>query len=289
MYTPRRSNRIKTMINNLSTTNSPIIKAATASSTRIEALGLKGSQNKRAEDTNLKHISPSAVASRLSQTTPTESMGADSEKNIELDNSTYVMPQDMTTHGVDEPQHEPSASTTPSERQSGDRQLPPPLSNFEEERSRGHAERPKGPKNVSKNIFVYEKHRDDFLQQSKDMLKADSLPTMIPSTIGGGHDGGDATRYFYNHKGQRIDILGNILNMPKPKIQAQNVPAKASEAAASASPSSPTSSAEADQRPSSPVFRPSNQAEVSPIFPETKGDLPVKQEASTALTDQFRA
>jgi hypothetical protein len=97
--------------------------------------------------------------------------------------------------------------------------------------------------------------------------------------LGGGHDEGDATRYFYNHKGQRIDFLGNILDMPKPKIQAQNEPAKASEAAASASPSDLTSSAAADQRPSSPVFRPSNQAEVSSIFYETKGELFIKQVA----------
>jgi hypothetical protein len=131
------------------------------------------------------------------------------------------------------------------------------------------------------NISVYEKHRDNFLQQSKDLLKADSLPTMIPSTIGGGHDEGDAIRYFYNHKGQRIDFLGNILDMPKPKIQARNEPARASAAAASASPSNFTSSAEADQRSSSPVFRPSNQAEASLILPETKGKLSTKQEAST--------
>ena len=108
------------MINNLSTTNPLIIKAAIASSMKIEALGLKESQNKRAEDKNLKHISPSAVASRLSQTTPTASIGAERKSNTELHNLTYVEAQDITNHGVGKSQHKPRASTTSSERQNGD-------------------------------------------------------------------------------------------------------------------------------------------------------------------------
>ena len=108
----------------------------------------------RAGNKNLTHISPPAVASRLRQTTPTSSVGAESKSNTELHNSTYVETQDITNHGVGESQHEPNASTTPSERHNGDRQLPPPLSDFEEESSRSHVERPKSRKIFRKYFHV---------------------------------------------------------------------------------------------------------------------------------------
>ena len=115
-------------------------------------------------------------------------------------------------------------------------------------------------------MFVHEKHSDDFLQQSQDMLKTGSLLTMISSTIWGDHDEGYSTKYFYNHRGQRINFLGNILEMFQPKIQTGNCQVKTSVAAAAASLSGFASIVEADQHPSLPVFKPSNQMEVSSIF-----------------------
>ena len=75
--------------------------------------------------------------------------------------------------------------------------------------------------------------------------------------------------------------------MSQPKIQAGNSQVKTSAAAATASPGSFALGVESDQQPSSPVFRPSNQMEVSPIFHGTKGELSIEREESTAPPTNF--
>ena len=159
--TPCRSNRIKSMINQFSTSNSPILKAAIACSTRGEERSIvtTSTRTKKGEATEPRaDISPPAKAPHgTSMDNSTLHLKNNIHAGANKDNSLTTVSRDIMGASAERTEYESDAHTTPIDNKDGSRPLPQTHPNFELTNSKTHAVRAEAANNVSKNIFVFKK------------------------------------------------------------------------------------------------------------------------------------
>ena len=164
--TPRRSNRIKRMINQFSTPKSPIQQAAEACSTRGDERSVEttNTRTKKGEATKPRaDISPPAKAPHgTSMDNSTLHLKNNIHAGANKDNSLTTVSRDIMGASAERTEYDSDAHTTPMDDKDGSRPLPQSHPNFELTNSKTHAVRAEAAKNVSKNIFVFKKNRQDF-------------------------------------------------------------------------------------------------------------------------------
>ena len=159
--TPRRSNRIKRMINQFSTSKSPILQAAIACSTRGEERSIEttSTRTKKGEATKPRaNISPPAKALHgISMDNSTLHLQNNTNAGADKDNSFTTVTRDIMGASSERTEHDSDAHTAPIDDKSGSRQLPQTHSNFEHGNSKTHTVGSETANDVSKNIFVFKK------------------------------------------------------------------------------------------------------------------------------------